>query len=262
MDEREDQLRRESGIQGARWETLHQGYFSHPAIADPLVEVAAETIAACRATVVADLGGGTGMLLRRISERHPHLRVRLVDVDVSARQLAEVRDGRVQPLNASALEVRREDLQVGEGRLMLLMRSLLHYFGREGLRPLLRHLRDQLKPGEAMVHQTACFLDPRDALCANRLYEMMRTHKWYPAECELREVLEGAGWDVSPARPAPPLALESADLAERYQLSPRDLDEIRRGLEREFGPVPAVFAPRPGGFIAWLHYAIFICRAK
>ena len=261
MDEHEEQIGRESGVQGPQWRTLHQGYFSHSGIADPLVEAAVEVIAADRPTVVADLGGGTGVVLHRLAERHPELRCRLVNVDLSEKQLAEVRDSQIKTLNVSALEVRREDLAVQDGRLLFLIRSLLHYVGREGLRPLLKHLREQMKPTEPLVHQTICFLDPRDARCASRLYEMMGTGKWYPAEGELCEILGEAGWCVAQVRPAPPLALESSDLAERYQLSVEDVARIRKGLENEFGSIPAVFVPKPTGFIAWLHYAIFICRA-
>ncbi|MBN2582292.1 MAG: class I SAM-dependent methyltransferase [Planctomycetes bacterium] len=253
-------ISRESGIQGRRWKTLHQGYFSHLGIADPLLAAAVSVIAEDRPTVVADVGGGTGFVLQQLAAQHGDSQLRLVDVDLSAKQLAEV-GGAIETLEASALNVRREDLAVGNGRLVFLMRSLLHYFGRAGLTPVLQHLRHQMKPGEALVHQTACFADPRDAACANRLYEMMGTDKWYPTEDELRGILGKSGWHVAQVHSAPPLALESADLSERYQLSETDVESIRSRLEVEFGATPAVFVPKPGGFIAWLHYAIFICRA-
>ena len=261
MSEHDKEVSRESGIQGSRWKTLHRGYFSHSEIADPLLDATVEVIVADRPTVVADLGGGTGFVLHQLAEQHPELPLRLVNVDLSPRQLAQV-DCDIETLNASALEVRREDLAVREGPLVFLMRSLLHYFGRPGLPSVLQHLRRQVKPGEALVHQTACFADPQDARCANRLYEMMRTDKWYPTEDELREILRDSGWHVAQVRPAPPLALESVDLAERYQLSAEDVATIRGTLDSEFGSTPAVFTPKSDGFIAWLHYAIFICRAE
>jgi len=260
VNEHEKEVSRETGIQGRRWKTLHQGYFSHSEIADPLLEAAVEVIAEDRPTVVADLGGGTGFVLQQLAAQHPDLRLRLVNVDLSPKQLAEV-DGDIETFKASALEVRRGDLAVQDGPLVLLMRSLLHYFGRQGLASVLGHLRRQMKSGEALVHQTACFADPQDACCANRLYEMMHTDKWYPTEHQLCDILCQAGWQVVQVRPAPPLALESADLAERYQLSETDVATIRDTLNSEFGSTPAVFAPKPGGFTAWLHYAIFICRA-
>jgi hypothetical protein len=63
-----------------------------------------------------------------------------------------------------------------------MMRSVLHYFGKDGLRPVLRHLRAQAKPGEYFIHQTASFERVRDANCLNNLYAMMRTQKWYPTD--------------------------------------------------------------------------------
>lgn len=202
------------------------------------------------------------MVLRQILQEHPEFHPAMVDVDVSAKQLAEVSMGRLRTLNASALEVRREDLNVGDGRLMLLMRSLLHYFGQDGLDKLLRHLRKQMHPGEAMIHQTACFIDEADSRCANRLYELMRSPKWYPTQGQFREILARGGWGTVEIRPAPPLALESAELAERYQLTRADVEHIRERLSREFPDCPTAFVVKDGGFIAWLHYAIFICRAK
>ena len=260
-EEQGGKVRREAGIQGQRWQSMHQGYFSHSAIADPLVEVAAEVIAKDAPDVVADLGGGTGVVLRQLLQRRGDRPVRLVNVDLSARQLAECRDSGIEVLNASALQVRREDLRLAGGRLMFLMRSLLHYFGREGLRPALSHLRKEMIPGELFLHQTVCFAEERDADCANRLYQTMRTGKWFPTTDGLSVALRSTGWEVCEVRYAPPLALESAELMERYQLTPHDVAAIRDDLVKRFGAAPGVLLPRPDGFIAWLHYAIFICRA-
>jgi SAM-dependent methyltransferase len=259
--ERQDPVGREAAIQGSRWQSLHRGYFSSRAIAEPLVDAAAAILAADRPDVVADLGGGTGEVLHEIARRCPKMPIRLVNVDLSARQLAEIHDHRIESLEASVEAVRRDDLRVGDGRLMLLMRSVLHYFGADGLRPVLRQIRAQLKATEAFVHQTACFLDAPDARCANRLYELMRTDKWYPSQAELEEILHQTGWTVEAVRFTPPLALESADLAERYQLSAGDVADIRRRMSAEFGNAPEVFHAKDDGFIAWLHYAILVCRA-
>jgi SAM-dependent methyltransferase len=261
MDEDKRHVDRESGIQGSRWQDLHQGYFSHSGIADPLVDFASGVIAVDRPDVVVDLGGGTGRLLQLLSEQHPERRVRLVNADLSAKQLAECDRDQIETLEVSALKIRREDIRVGDGRLLFLMRSLLHYFGRDGLAPLLRHLRSQMKSGELFVHQTACFADEQDAQCANRLYELMRTDKWYPTIDELRRSLEGSGLDVMDVRHAPPLALESSELMDRYQLSAADVLAIRDDLTGRAGGNTGVLKTTGDGFIAWLHYSIFVCRA-
>lgn len=60
MPNPDDQVRREAGVHGTRWAGMHQGYFSHPAIADPLVHAAAELVARDNPAVVADLGRRDG----------------------------------------------------------------------------------------------------------------------------------------------------------------------------------------------------------
>lgn len=137
--DRQDPIAREDAVQGSRWQSLHRGYFSCPAIAEPLVSAVADVVSADRPDVIADLGGGTGEVLREIVRRCPKTPVRLVNVDLSAAQLAEVRDGRIENLEASIDTVSRQDLRVGDGRLMFLMRSVLRYFGADGLRPVILH---------------------------------------------------------------------------------------------------------------------------
>ena len=259
MDKDKRHIDRESGIQGSRWQDLHQGYFSHAGIADPLVDFAGGVIAVDRPDVVVDLGGGTGRLLQLLAEQHPERRARLVNADLSAKQLAECNRDWIETLEVSALKIRREDIRVGDGRLMFLMRSLLHYFGRDGLAPLLRHLRSQMNSGELFVHQTACFVDEQDAQCANRLYELMRTDKWYPTINALRRSLDGSGLNVMDVRHAPPLA--SSELMGRYQLSAADVLTIRDDLTGRAGANTGVLKAIDDGFIAWLHYSIFVCRA-
>lgn len=241
---------------------MHGGYFGDPAVARPLLAAIARAAAQSPPMVLADLGGGTGFLLEQVLSLCQAPGAVLVNVDLSPRQLDQCRSGQITDLNRSASEVTRRDLHAGAGRLMFVMRSLLHYFGREGLGPFLEHLRAQMKPGEILVHQTACFTDPRDADCLNRLYGRMRTGKWYPTRQELRDRMEQAGWSVSGEDPAPPLLLTSADLAERYQLTPADIAAILRELTERFGHVPEVFEPSASGFTAFLHYQILTCVAR
>jgi SAM-dependent methyltransferase len=255
-------IAREAGIQGARWNTLHGGYFSDPAAARPLVEAVLRAAAACAPSAVVDLGGGTGFVLGELLARLPAGGPRLVNVDCSDKQLAECSAGGVERLCRSVTEVTRGDLDVGDGRLMLIMRSLLHYFAREGLRPMLQRLREQMRPGEAFVHQTACFAEARGADCFNLLYRRMKSEKWYPTLAELRGELEAAGWTVREATPAPAAPLTGADLMERYSLSAEETRAIGGELAAKFGPIPGVFSPAPDGLAAWLHYFILTCECR
>jgi len=255
-----NRIDREAGVQGPRWHTVHEGYFADRAIARPFVEAVRRAVLASKPDVVADLGGGTGFILCRLRAAGLRGDIRLVNVDLSATQLAECDDRHIECLPLSAARVSRRDLGIEDGRLMFIMRSLLHYFGGEGLRPLLRHLVAQLAAGEMFVHQTASFAERRDADCLNLLYQKMETDKWYPTLDELRKELETAGLEICDTEPAPPLALTSADLAERYHLSGDDMQTVAEELPRRFGPVPAVFSPAADGFTAWLHYHILTCR--
>jgi SAM-dependent methyltransferase len=262
MPSEEDSVRREMKIHGTRWESFHHRYFADPEVAEPLTAAILSAIDAARPEVVADLGGGTGFLLRELLRRRPLPGVRLVDVDVSDRQLAACNDERVERLAASASTVARRDLAADDQRLLLVARSLLHYFGCDGLQPLLRHLRGQLHSGELFVHQSACFADDGDAACLNRVYEMMKTEKWYFTVDELEAALGKAGFSLNEVRAAPPLRLDSCDLAERYGLGADLVASIREEVGREFGERLGVFTQSGEGFTAWLHYSIFTCRAE
>jgi predicted TPR repeat methyltransferase len=262
MPSEEDSVRREMKIHGTRWESFHHRYFADPGVAEPLTFAILSAIDSSRPDVVADMGGGTGFLLKELLRRRPLPGVRLVDVDVSDRQLAACEDGRIERLAASAATVARRDLGAEDRRLLLVARSLLHYFGDSGLLPLLCHLRGQLCEGELFVHQSACFADDGDAACLNRVYEMMKTEKWYFTIEDLEAALEKAGFSLSEVRSAPPLRLDSGDLAERYGLGAEQVASIREEVGREFGERLGVFSSAGEGFTAWLHYSIFTCRAE
>lgn len=260
MNRQRKQVDREAAIQGERWNTFHEGYFSDPQTAEPFLNCTHRAMAEQTPDVLADLGGGTGFLLSQLMPHCPSV-MRLVNVDISPRQLSACAAERIEHLQQCVSRVTRGELAIGGGRLMLLMRSVLHYFGRTGLRPLLAHLRSQVNRGEALIHQSACFAETRGADCLNALYRKMRTEKWYPEIPHLRTALEACGWRVAEVIPAPPLPLTASALALRYQLSPEEMSAIRREMTDEFGNLPGLLTLEPGGFTAWLHYSVFSCEA-
>jgi len=262
MTSEEYSVKREMKIHGQRWGSFHHRYFADPEVAEPLTAAILSAIDAASPDVIADLGGGTGFLLKELLRRRPLPGIRLVDVDVSDRQLSACNDERIERLFASATSIGRGNDGAEDRRLLLVARSLLHYFGCEGLLPLLRHLRSQLFEGELFVHQSACFKDSEDAACLNRVYEMMKTEKWYVTIGELEEALKRAGFSLSEVRAAPPLRLESCDLAERYSLGAEEVASIREKVVRDFGERQGVFTSAGERFTAWLHYSIFTCRAE
>jgi hypothetical protein len=141
------------------------------------------------------------------------------------------------------------------------MRSVLHYFGKDGLTPILRHIRNQARMDEMFIHQTACFENALEAKCINLLYRKMDTTKWYPTIGELRDSMAITNWLVIDICPAPTLKLSSVELGQRYGLDSKALAEICDGVMDEFGEIENVFQRISDGFVAYLHYWICVARA-
>jgi hypothetical protein len=255
-------INRESGVHGTQWQMFHGGYFSDPAVANPFIEIAHEAVALSRPQIIVDLGGGTGFILQELIKHSIDPGIRLVNLDLSRKQLGVTCDDRIIRLRRSLTGFRRADASKEADQFLFIMRSALHYFGRDGLMPFLHHLRSQMKKSEFFVHQTACFDRITDARCLNRLYECMGTNKWYPTKKYLCGCLEKAGWSITSVASAPMLALTSDDLRKRYRLHKRRLAEIRDEVSGCCDGKKNVFSPSPDGFCAYLHYRIFTCIAK
>jgi len=251
----------EKSIYGNKWNLVHEGYFSDPAVAAPFILAIAGAMSASHPSVVADLGGGTGFIVAILAGREENGGVVFVDVDSSPEQLAQARDPRISCVSCSIPEVSRERLISGEGTLLVCMRSVLHYFGKAGLKPVLRHLRSQMRAGEYLVHQTASFASARDKEILNLLYEGMDTGKWYPTLDELALGLQEEGWEVEAVERAPSLTLTMPELAQRYCVDRNDLASLGRDILGRYGPVPGTFTPTVEGFTARLSYHIMTCKA-
>lgn len=248
-------------VHGSRFASIFDGYFSDPDIALPLVDAVQKAIDVTHPQVVADLGGGTGFVLGELLRRGLQ-GVRLVNVEASPKQLAACTDGRIVHLPTSIDSVTRAELHAEDigGKLLLIARAVLHYFGRSSLDPLLRHLKDQLRPGEFFVHQSGAFECQRDADVINHLYTRMDSGKWFFTVDELKSRLEDAGFVVRDVLPAPSLEMSSLDLGERYELGPELMASIGQEIEQLFGKqnVLMLFGKE---FNAYLHSWIFVCEA-
>ncbi len=254
-------ISKEMIVHGARFASIFDGYFSSPDIARPLVEAVRRAADASRPRVLADLGGGTGFVLSELL-RGGLQGVRLVNVEASTKQLAACSDGHIVHMPVSIDRVTRQELLPGDAneKLLLISRSVLHYFGRFGLDPLLRHIRGQLRTGEFFVHQSGAFERQRDADQINHLYARMDTGKWFFTADELKLRLGDSGFIVREVLPAPCLEMSSADLGERYGLSPEKMASIGQEIEQIFGK-HEIFARDGGEFKALLQSSIFSCEA-
>lgn len=253
---------REIGVYGKEWEKIHGGYFSDLTVAACLIRKVDEAIEALRPQVIVDLGGGTGFLLEELMKKRSQTDLRMVAVDVSNTQLCGIRNPAISRVLCSIDRVRREDLDEESRRFLFIVRSVLHYFGKDGLPQVLKHLRSQMRKGEIFVHQTACFESHDAARCLNTIYQEMRTGKWYPTVQELSSLLENAGWQITAIAPAPKLPLTSEELSLRYGLSRSEAARICRVTLEEYGEMDDVFCARQDGFCAYLHYRIFTCVAR
>ncbi len=257
----EDTTGNERSLYGREWNHVHHGYFSDPAVAAPLLEMLIDVVDTERPSVVADLGGGTGYILDRLVGLRGTDGITFINVDVSADQLHQTLYPSIKCISCSLEKISREDFSPADGPLLMCMRSVLHYFGREGLAPILRHLRTQSRSGEYLIHQTACFEDRRDQEVMNFLYQGMGTGKWYPTVDELTHALEREGWEVHRVSSAPSLVLPKEELEERYKVSEMEMAGIRKEITRKGEPSPAVFISSEQGFTAYLHYHVFKCEA-
>ena len=158
--------------------------------------------------------------------------VSLVNLDASDIQLGAATKEGLSCVRGFVDSFSRRDVGPEEGRFLFMMRSVLHYFGEDGLRPVLRHLRTQTQPGEFFVHQTASFRRRQDADCLNDLYKIMRTQKWYPTVDFLCECLRAEGWHVLEVLPGLPLPLTNEELMQRYDLSQTELLRISDQLSQ------------------------------
>jgi SAM-dependent methyltransferase len=256
-----DQIKNEEGVHGTYWNTVHGGYFSDPIIAAPLAQKIKDLAGKSRTEVIVDLGGGTGFMLSQLLVAGVEPGVSLVNLDDSATQLDTARETEVSCIRGSVKSFLRQEVGSQERRFLFIMRSVLHYLGEDGLRPVLRHLRAQAKPGEYFVHQTASFRRRQDADCLNGLYNMMRTQKWYPTVDFLCGCLRAEGWQVLEVLPVLPLQLTCDDLMQRYHLDRKDVLRISDRLSLNSLVSDKVFKKTSDGFCAFLHYWIYVCTA-
>lgn len=237
-------MARDEHVYGNDWNAVHEGYFSDRSAAQPFVAAILRSVGDTKTIV--DLGGGTGFILGQLRSHVPEM-FRLINLDASPAQLSVVNHDRIERLHKGVEEFRRRDLRAC-GPVLFVMRSVLHYAGRDGLLPLLRHLRAQMQPGERFVHQTVCFPRRREADFANAAYALTESGKWLPTVRDLRWALTEAGLPVKSSENASPLPLSVAEVSRRYRLSAGKTANMRE-----------IFA-------VWkkteLPYKIFVCVAR
>ena len=257
----DEQINREIGVHGQQWNTMHEGYFSDAFIASPLIATITQYLAGSSTDVLVDLGGGTGFILRELIAKGVTTNIIPVNLDYSATQLDAMQKSGISCINGLISDFRRNDLVTHDKRIFFIMRSVLHYFGKEGLSHVLLHIRNQAQASEIFIHQTASFESAEEAQCINFLYREMGTPKWYPTFSELSDSMTITNWQVIDICPAPSLKLSSVELGQRYGIDSKTLANICGRVMGEFGEVDNVFQRVSDGFVAYLHYRICVAKA-
>lgn len=257
----DEQISREIGVHGRQWNAMHEGYFADAAVAAPLIATITRYLADSNTDVIVDLGGGTGFLLLELSSKGAAANIDSVNLDCSATQLEAMETSDISCINGLISDFNRQDLAAMDKRIFFIMRSVLHYFGKDGLIPVLRHIRRQARKDEMFIHQSACFENKEAARCINFLYKEMGTSKWYPTIRKLRDSMAGTNWELIDVCPAPSLKLSSDELGQRYGLDSQTLTRICNRIIEEFGEMENVFRREQDSFIAYLHYRICVGRA-
>lgn len=263
-DRSESSTRHERKLYGERWNGVYGGYFSDPGTASPLVERIAMAVREGSPSVVADLGGGTGFILSELASRleaRERAGVRLVCVDSAFEQLEDCRTP-LDTLQCPVEQLERWMLVEGDEKLLLCMRSVLHYFGEDGMAECVKGLRGVLEPGESLVHQNICFEDGADQEIANLVYELMGTGKWYPSVEELEACLRANGFEVVEVTGAATLPITDEELEVRYEVSRDTMEDIALELERRCRGRHTVYRPGDGGFTLHLDYKVMTCIAR
>ncbi|MEO5359520.1 MAG: hypothetical protein H7843_03620 [Nitrospirota bacterium] len=221
-------------------------------------------------TTIADLGGGTGFVLKELAARlntlpiHPDRPIRpihLINIDTSSSQLSASAAGQICTIHCPVEDVARETLLSENGTLLFIMRFVLHYFGRDGIENALLHIRRQMRPGECFIHQTACFEATAHAALLNELFRSTGLDKWFPSVHELSGILSASGFTQILIKDMPALPVTSRDFAERYDIDDKKLLEIGQNIRARDGDVPGVFESNGREFTFYLHCRIFISEA-
>jgi trans-aconitate methyltransferase len=252
----------ESRFYGKKWDAIHGGYFSDPKMARPFVDMAARAVKKHKPGVIVDLGGGAGFVLGELSKRDLGSAPRLINVDSSAEQLKAAKERGLECLNIPAEKFTRGMAAAPGESLMIIMRSVLHYYKGEEQPVFLRHIRRQMKKNEFFLHQTGSFTTQAEAEAMNQLYRLMRTTKAYFTPGRINAMLQAAGFKTTRPRRVYPVRVPSAELANRYKLTKADIAKIIATIGAYPGTRQVFLAPNPGSFDLWFKYYIFRCAAR
>ena len=257
----EDEVQKEQLVHGSRWQSVFGGYFSDPEIATPFLNQIEAALLAAPPQIIVDLGGGTGFILEQLLSRDLLASaIRLINLDISEKQQHGVEDARIEKMVASMVEFERSDITGKEERILFITRSTLHYGGIFGLKPILNHIRQQMRPGEYFVHQTGCHDNPEGALLFSELIERMHSNKWMPPLSTLHRICLEAGFEIETSVHGPVLPIPSNQLASRYAISNAEMENIHQILKREY-PDTDLIQEEENGFIVFAQYRILRCRA-
>lgn len=257
----ENEVKKEQLVHGSKWQSVYGGYFSDPGIAAPFLNQIEAAILSAPPQIIVDLGGGVGFMLEQIMVRDlVPSDVRLINLDISEEQQHGVEDAHIEKMVSSMVEFERSGITEKEEKILFITRSTLHYGGIFGLKPILEHIRQQMRPGEYFVHQTGCHENPEEVLLVDELAERMHSNKWVPPLSTLHRLCFEAGFDIETSVSGPVLPIPSDQLISRYGISIAEMEKIHQTLKREY-PDTGLIKEEKNGFIVFAPFRILRCRA-
>ncbi|HEX8791366.1 MAG TPA: methyltransferase, partial [Polyangiaceae bacterium] len=153
---------------------------------------------------VLDLGGGTGSFLRHILAKHPRLQATLFELPKTAAVARKV----AATASGPSIEILDGDALAGplpEGHDLVIMANLVHYFGPEKNKTLLRNVRKSIAP-RGRVALVDFWTDathtqpPMAALMAGEFAVLQEEGDVYSVD-EGTAWLEETGWKLVETRP-------------------------------------------------------------
>ncbi len=153
---------------------------------------------------VLDVGGGTGSFLRHVLAKHPRLQATLFELP----KTAAVARKALAAAGGPSIEIVEGDALAGpipEGHDLVIMANLVHYFGPEKNKTLLRNVRKAIAPRGrvALVDfwTDATHTQPLMAAMMAGEFAVLQTEGDVYSVDECKAWLEETGWKLVEARP-------------------------------------------------------------
>jgi len=226
----------EKNMHGSKWEKTLNGVFFDSNISSPFINFIINAIDKNIPDVIADIGGGTGFLLDQLIKNgidNIKKDIKLINIDVSKAQVADIINKRIIGYQASATNFTRSFFDKSDDqKITLIMRYVLHYFGSKKIKNALTNIRSQMKEGELLIHHTLCTDTEEDGVVINYFFQNFagiynESHKRIPSFKQIVELLNSSGFITTDIKIAEIELYTQNLLVSRYKITEEDIGKIK-----------------------------------